>query len=40
MVAPLEMHASGFLSAPSQAPKVFSLRGVPRGLRTHLSGTP
>jgi hypothetical protein len=29
MVAPLEMHASRFLTAPSQAPKVFTLRGMP-----------
>jgi hypothetical protein len=28
MVAPLEMHASRFLTAPSQAPKVFTFRGV------------
>jgi hypothetical protein len=29
MVAPLKMHASGFLTTLSQAPKVFILRGVP-----------
>jgi hypothetical protein len=29
MVAPLETHASGFLTAPSQAPKVFTFHGVP-----------
>jgi hypothetical protein len=28
MIAPLEMHASGFLTASSQAPKVFTLRGM------------
>jgi hypothetical protein len=31
MVAPLEMHTSGFLTTPSQAPKVFTLRGMPGG---------
>jgi hypothetical protein len=40
MVAPLEMHASGFLTMPSQAPNVFTLRGVPGGPGPHLSGTP
>jgi hypothetical protein len=42
MVAPLEMHTSGFLTTPSQAPKVFTLRGMPGGggLGTHLSGSP
>jgi hypothetical protein len=33
MVAPLETHASGFLTALSQAPKVFTLHGVPGGSR-------
>jgi hypothetical protein len=28
MIAPLEMHVSGFLTASSQAPKVFTLRGM------------
>jgi hypothetical protein len=40
MVAPLETHASGFLTALSQAPKVFTLHGVPGGLGTRLSETP
>jgi hypothetical protein len=40
MIAPLETHASGFLTAPSQTPKVFTLRGMLRGLSTHLSETP
>jgi hypothetical protein len=40
MVAPLEMHASEFLTVPSQAPKVFALCGVLGGLGTHRSGTP
>jgi hypothetical protein len=31
MIAPLEMHVSGFLTASSQAPKVFTLRGMPGG---------
>jgi hypothetical protein len=42
MVAPLEMQFSGFLTAPSQAPRVLTLRGVLGvgvGLGTHLSGT-
>jgi hypothetical protein len=40
MVAPLEKLIPGFLTAPSQTPKVYTLRGVPRGPRTHLSRTP
>jgi hypothetical protein len=40
MVAPLETHASGFLTAPSQVPKVFTLHGMPRGPGTRLSETP
>jgi hypothetical protein len=44
MIAPLEMHVSGFLTASSQAPKVFTLRGMPGGgggrPGTHLSETP
>jgi hypothetical protein len=40
MVAPLESHASRFLTVPSQASKVFTLCGVPKDLGTHLSGTP
>jgi hypothetical protein len=31
MVAPLETHASGFLTMLSQVPKVFTLHGVPSG---------
>jgi hypothetical protein len=31
MVAPLDMHASRFLTMASQAPKVFTLHGVPGG---------
>jgi hypothetical protein len=31
MVAPLEMHASGFLIVLSQAPKVFTMRVVQGG---------
>jgi hypothetical protein len=31
MGAPLELHASGFLTAPIQAPKVFTIRGVSGG---------
>jgi hypothetical protein len=31
MVAPLDTHASRFLTMASQAPKVFTLHGVPRG---------
>jgi predicted short-subunit dehydrogenase-like oxidoreductase (DUF2520 family) len=31
MVTPLETHASVFLTVLSQAPKVFTVRGVPRG---------
>jgi hypothetical protein len=40
MVTRLETQAFGFLIALSQARKVFTLRGVMRGLGTHLSGTP
>jgi hypothetical protein len=40
MVAPLESHMYEFLTALSQAPKVFTLRSVPEDLGTHLSGTP
>jgi hypothetical protein len=40
MVAPMETHASGFLTTPSQAPKVFTMLIVPGGLGTRLSGTP
>jgi hypothetical protein len=40
MIAPLESHTSGFLAVPSQAPKVFTLRGVPEDLGTRLSKTP
>jgi hypothetical protein len=35
MVAPLETHASRFLIVLSQAPKVFTLRGVPGGSGPH-----
>jgi hypothetical protein len=35
MVATLKMHTSEFLTAPSQAPKVFTLRGMPGGLESH-----
>jgi hypothetical protein len=35
MVAPLEMHASRFLTAPNQAPKVFTVCGVPGGPGSH-----
>jgi hypothetical protein len=35
MVAPLETHASGFLTAPSQAAKVITLCGVSGGLGCH-----
>jgi hypothetical protein len=40
MIDPLETHASGFLTASSQAPKVFTLRGMPGGSGTLLFGTP
>jgi hypothetical protein len=40
MVAPLEKLTSGFLTAPSQTPKIYTLRGMPGGPRTHLSGIP
>jgi hypothetical protein len=40
MVAPLAKFTSRFLTALSLAPKVFTLRGVPGGPGTHLSGTP
>jgi hypothetical protein len=40
MVASLEMHASEFLTALSQAPKVFTVCGMPGRLGIHLSGTP
>jgi hypothetical protein len=40
MVALLETHASGFLTAPSQAPKAFTLRGMPGGPGAGLSRTP
>jgi hypothetical protein len=33
MVAPLEMHASGFLIVLSQAPKVFTMRVMQGGGR-------
>jgi hypothetical protein len=39
MVALLEMHASRFLTASSQAPKVFTLRSVPGEPETQLSET-
>jgi hypothetical protein len=40
MVAPLETLAFEFLTAPSQAPKVFTRHGVPGegGLGTHCLG--
>jgi hypothetical protein len=31
MVSPLKAHAFELLTAPSQSPKVFTLRGVPWG---------
>jgi hypothetical protein len=40
MIAPLESHTSGFLTALSQAAKVFTLHGVLEDLGTHLSETP
>jgi hypothetical protein len=40
MIDPLETHASEFLTASSQAPKVFTLRGMPGGFGNSLVRDP
>jgi hypothetical protein len=40
MVAPLEMHTSGFLTALSQTPKVLTVHDVPGGSGNSLARDP